>query len=166
MKEVHSPFVPPAPADLRRTILVDGKPTELNVKPITLLCHPTGIKIDIPDRFEINAFNTIESMKKMNQVSWDLLRDGEFFKTLFNDVFPKDMKRFPGGIKIKLPKKIEDLNKCDLGVIHVCGMINPIMKAIYEKKEIFLKNPESHLHPREQAGLADMCIRLQGFKSS
>jgi hypothetical protein len=39
----------------------------------------------------------------------------------------------------------------DDGVIHACGLIVQLVEARFEgRPEVFIKNPETHLHPSQQ----------------
>jgi hypothetical protein len=49
--------------------------------------------------------------------------------------------------RIKIPATITELNGCDLGVVHVAGMIVLACEAMFQGKSVFFRNPETYLHP-------------------
>lgn len=139
-------------------ILVDGKKTIIPARKMNVICHPQGVRIDVPDRVEISGISTINRMARMSQQEWDVARNAEAFLDLFSCVFPQVLKRdFPG---VRLPEDISELNRQDMGVIHICGMIVQIFEANYEGKELFFRLPESHLHPAAQANLSNLFCKL------
>lgn len=54
------------------------------------------------------------------------------------------------------------LEDYDEGVIHACGLIILLCEAMFEgKKKVFLKNPETNLHPAVVARLMTVIIDIQ-----
>lgn len=144
---------------MKTTILVNKKAEEIETQPFTVICHNNDLKIDVPDFFEINAHNTIGCIDTMSQAGWDNVRTGGVFKPLFDMVFQDT--------PLVLPEKIEDLREMNDGVKHVSGMIVLMFEHAYIKGEkIFLRLPETHLHPKQVRHLPDMMKQIQNLCDS
>lgn len=137
-------------------IVVNGEEKVIDAAPrLTLMVHQQGIRVDVPDFVEINGRDTIDCMVKMNQRGWEHISTGELFQILFREVFPEE-----DGI-VPIPKTIEEVNKGDFGVIHVCGMIVIACEAIFAgKTKIFLRTPEDHLHPKAERRIVPMILKM------
>lgn len=129
------------------TIYVDGKPETITLKPITILCHPGNVKLDSPGRYEINPQRTIECADGLPALAWENARKDKAFIKMFKMVFT-DMEP---------PEHIQSEG---MGVKHVIGLIVLIKLAEWHKVPAFIRLPESFLHPRNQAGLADLLVFL------
>jgi hypothetical protein len=125
---------------------------ELGDLPLTVVCHQQGIKVDAPDCVEIGARQTIPCVEALNQSQWDWLSTGPIFKDLFGIAF-KDQD-------IEIPASVDDLKHGDLGIVHISGMIILAVEACMAGKNIFLREPEMHLHPKTQASVMSMINRL------
>ena len=131
-------------------LVVNGEPMTIDAPNFCCLVHQQGIRVDVVDSVEINSRTTIDVMSKMSQRAWVHISTGELFQHLFKIMFDEE-----SGIKI--PETIEQLNKGDFGVIHVCGMIVQGCEAIFEKKtRLFFRNPEDTLHPKQERLIVSM----------
>lgn len=130
-------------------IYVGDQPCCVGVTPLTVLLPSAEIwqRISVPDAIEISSPDTEKMSDQMTQEVLDkwLEIGGE---KLFDMVFSSQ--------NIKAPKTIEELRIAGGGVKHIVGMIAMIFTALALNKRIFLQFPETHLHPKACAGLADM----------
>lgn len=135
-------------------ILVNKNPIEIEEgKRFTVLVHQPGVRVDIPDSVEINGRNTIDCMAKMTQKQWEWISTGDLFKYLFNKVFEDT--------GVIAPANIQELNDGDFGTIHVCGIIIIGCEAVFAgKKRIFIREPETHLHPKIERTVMSMIYEL------
>lgn len=136
------------------TILVDKKPVEIETQPLTVLCHNTPMKIEAPTHFEINCMNTISCIDFLKQEEWRHISTGGVFKPLFDIVFQDS--------PVKLPEDVEALKEMDEAVKHVAGMVILLFEHAYIKSEqIFLRLPETYLHPAQTRHLVDLVNQVQ-----
>lgn len=132
--------------------LVKAGPDEVCVlaRPLTVMVPSSNFpwNIEVPGTVEIGSPETVERAKKITQVELDALHASDGVK-LFDMVFSSQ--------GVKLPKKVEELNVAGAGVQHVTGMILLILEAYAVGNfRIYLKFPETHLHPKAQVGLVEM----------
>jgi len=137
--------------DDHHVVLVGGEPHCIAVKPLTVLLPNTPLNIQVPAAVEIGSPATSERAKAMKQEELDWLHEIEA-NILFDKVFKSQ--------DISMPKKISELRQAGGGVMHIVGMIDMIVRALLDGKRIFLQHPETHLHPKAQAGLADMLVYI------
>jgi len=124
-----------------------------NKSGFTVIVHPQGVKVDVPTFVEINPRNTIECMSKMNQQEWEWISNGELFQTLFNESFAEKNN-------IQIPQTIDEINDGDMGVTHVVGMIAKGCEAMFEGRSIFVRNPETYLHPETERRIMGMFEKM------
>lgn len=115
----------------------------------TVIVHQQGIRVDVPDFVEINSRNTINCMEQMSEAHWKWISKGETFKILFRLAF-RDQP------EITVPETLKELIEGDMGVTHVAGMIVLGCEAVFEKNNIFFRNPENGLHPRTERCIVTM----------
>lgn len=137
--------------DSHHVVLVGGEPHCIAVKPLTVLLPNTPLNIEVPAAKEIGSPQTIERAKTMTQQELDWLFEIDA-TILFDKVFSSQ--------DISMPKTISELRQSGGGVQHVVGMIDMIVRALLNGERIFLQHPETHLHPKAQAGLADMLVYI------
>lgn len=128
-------------------VYADGHPHDLEVKPVTLLCHQGGIRIDVPGRIEISPEYTVKVADRMTDDDLTALWQSADGRKLWGFVFTD---REPPATMQGAP----------LDVRHVVGMIVCIYLAVVHGKGLFFRCPETYLHPRNQVGLADLFIYL------
>lgn len=130
----------------KEVIVADGTPHEVEVKPLTLVCHPGEVKVDVPGRVEINPEATVACARSLSEEEWVGLSGMPDFLDLWKLVwgdFP-----FPAG------------GTANLGHLHTVGLILLLAECILERKQPFIRLPETYLHPKQQAGLADLFVRF------
>lgn len=141
---------------------VNGEKTEHEIEPgprnFTCIVHQQGLRVDVPEFIEINPKNTIACMEAMNQKEWEWISTGPLFKTLFNLVFDEKNERNFGNCHI--PKTIEELNQGDMGIAHVCGMIILGCESFMAGKSVFVRNPETYLHPSTERTIVRMFHKM------
>ena len=131
-------------------VFVNGKPELVDTKPLTLICHRGDMSIEVRDRLEIGSPQTLLKAWAMTQEELDHLN--YVGKGLFDAVFRTS--------KISMPKTLDGMLAAPVGVQHIVGMIALIFEAFVNGKEIFFRQPETHLHPEQQLGLGDLLISL------
>ena len=140
---------------------VNGEKSEHQIDGnFTVLVHKQGIKVDVPEFVEINPRNTLRCMEDMTQSQWLWLSGGELFQALFRLAF-QDQE------EITVPPTIQELNDGDMGIAHVAGMITLGCEALFANKNIFVRNPETYLHPKTERCIMTMfqaMMRLLGTK--
>jgi hypothetical protein len=134
----------------KETILVDKQPYEIETAPITLVTHAGGLRVDALARVEIGSPATLMRAAAIHDDEWQRLLADPIFLKLFHLVYQE----------YELPDTVEELLEREHGVQHVVGMLLMIVDTIAEGKQIFLRTPEAHLHPRQQSGLGDLLAYL------
>jgi len=130
------------------TKLSEHKNIDLS-KPITLIATDGTVEVeaDLPHIATITPADTVKFAQEMTEADFESLKKSEHFMKYFNIVFKGEIKLTASLAKYE-----------SMGIQHVIGMIVLIAKAIAEEKTPYLKHPESYLHPKFQAQLADMVI--------
>jgi hypothetical protein len=132
---------------MNETIIADGTPHDVEVRPITLICHHGNVALQVPGRVEIGPEQTLARTGQMTQPEWDQWRKlppfAHGFKTVFNDQ--------------ELPER---LPSADMGVRHIVGLLVLLIETVVAGGKPFLRLPESFLHPRYQLNLADLLVQL------
>lgn len=59
-----------------------------------------------------------------------------------------------------IPKTIEELNQGDMGIAHVCGMIILGCESFMAGKSVFVRNPETYLHPATERTIVGMFHKM------
>lgn len=130
---------------------------EIDVKPLSVVVHEQGLKVETPDAEVLVTFDTTRKvMAEMSQRAWEHISTGPLFKTLYTAFFS-------AGADYPLPQTIKELNEdCDEGIVHICGMIVLLVESRFAgKKSVFIKNPEIHLHPAQTAHLVTVINMIQ-----
>ena len=68
-----------------------------------------------------------------------------------------------------IPTTVAALNKMDMGMIHVAGMIILGCEAMFAGKNVFMRNPETYLHPATERyilGMFQKMLQLCGGKGT
>lgn len=133
------------------TILVDGQPVEIKSQPLTVLCHPGEMEIEAPDHVLVDPETTVKAANELEPDQWALIREHERFlgwwKTLWYEVPPP-----------------ENLAKANLAIRHSVGMCLLLLEAGVGQKPIFLKLPETYMHPKQQAAMISFIHAIMGRK--
>lgn len=131
------------------SILIDGKPTEIEAKRLTLLCHKGDVHIMPNGQVEIGPEQTLARANMVTPEEWKGLQNDPLFVELMEMVIGAN---FP---------MVGDLAQCGTGTRHLTGLI--LMFLELEEGQIpYVRYPESFLHPSSQSRLADLFIRLTG----
>lgn len=131
------------------SILLDGVPTEIDVRRITLLCHKDNVRVDPDGQVEIGPDQTLARAAAVTPDEWVALQGDATFRDLLESVLGAGM--FPC---VGLPD-------CGMGMRHMTGMILMFLE-LEPGQTPYVRFPESFLHPSSQSRLADLFIRLTG----
>src|ERR1043165_1483839 len=133
---------------------------EIEDKPggLTVILHQQGLRVDVPTFVEVGPRETIACMMEMKQKEWEWISEGQLFQTLFKTIFDEKQDRHFSGCVI--PKTIEELNQGDMGVAHICGLIVLSCEAFFAGKSVFLRNPETYLHPATERMIVGMLNKM------
>lgn len=129
------------------TILVDGKPLDIEVKPLTLLVHQGTLNVSVLGRLEINPELTVSTARALNEAEWNTFRDFEPFTKMYAMVWGVD--------------PMPAFGTANLGQLHTVGLIALLRSCLLSKVLPFIKLPETYLHPAQQTGLADLFIAIE-----
>ena len=121
-----------------------------------------GIKVEVPSFVEISCRTTIPCMEEMTQGEWEWISQGAIFQTLWGESFDFEHRSGKGEECIgKLPPAtIEELIDSDPGIVHVAGLIVQSCEAMFNGKNVFLRDPETLLHPSTERYIAGMLHKL------
>lgn len=123
-----------------------------------VILHEQGIRVDAPSFIEINPHQTINCVQSLNQQQWQWISQRGVFPVLYHIAFE-------GRACMDIPKNIDNLRAADMGVQHVCGLTILACEALFAGKNIFLRNPETYLHPAvliNLMGYIEAVIRMCG----
>ena len=146
---------------IETTTIVDGEPVkqehelDSTKSGFTVIVHQQGIKVDVPEFVEIDARDTIRCMDEMSQPAWEHISTGPLFRMLWSEAFDPEDRTEP-------PHKIEVLNMGDMGLRHVAGLIVLGLETYMAGQNIFVRNPETYLHPKTQRYIMSMFRKMQG----
>lgn len=129
-------------------------------QPLNVLVHQQGIRVDVPNALQIDGRRTLKTVEDLTERDWQHASTSQIFEHLFRKTFPLDDETLG---KIQIPKTVEELKEGDFGVQHVCGMIIMIVETMFRAKDagvpnvkIFIREIETHLHPRTQQRIMSM----------
>ena len=144
---------------MKKEVIINGQKETVEVKPITLfygydfnLKVPDAVVIDTRESFQIAANLTEEDIRAANH--------SPIFRACFKTVLRDEM--------YKLPKDLATFRGEGAGVKAVFVLVMLTLNSIVQNIELFqrgeliinIKYPETCLHPREQANLGDLLIKL------
>lgn len=132
-----------------------GITTDLDIESdgIKVLVAYPGIKVDVLDTYTISSETTVKCMQDMSQQAWEHISTGELFQHLFNMLYDDDAY---------IPATIAEFLEEDKAAIHSAGLIVQMVEAIFTgKKEVFLRTPEDHMHPRQTQKLMSVILEIQ-----
>ncbi|HEV7405204.1 MAG TPA: hypothetical protein VGO11_19830 [Chthoniobacteraceae bacterium] len=136
-----------------KTVVANGQSIDLPAQAVCLIPRQ-GIHLEVPGYTEINAELTLDYMlRKVTFQKWYYISRGPLFQDLFACIFGDE------GIA---PPRWSNLQQTDRGVLHVCGLIILYFEAVCERGEdVFLRDPETHLHPASLVHLMGLITKLQ-----
>lgn len=129
----------------------EPEPIYLADEPFLALVHPGEVNVEVvgEDFTTIGPEETLVVARNLEPEQWALIRENDTFKKawalVWNDVVP--------------PKHLCIGN---LATRHIAGMILMMFQAVSEKRKIFLKLPETYLHPRQAMRLVSMVQFITG----
>lgn len=141
------------------TILANNQPLELPDQDFLVIVHQQDISVKITEAKLISCFETVKTIDEMSQKAWVHISTGMLFRHLFNLCFDK-------GNAPVLPETIEEFKEMDTGVKHLAGLIIMMVECSpafckNPPKKIFLKNPETFLHPKQEQLIVGMITELR-----
>lgn len=130
-------------------VSVDGVEKEVALGMLTVLTHQGEANIKITDHrvAEITPEDTLMMARNIPQSLWVEWREAKKFvsmwTTVWNDTPP--------------PKVLAEANHA---MRHTVGLFALVGAALRRGKVPFVRLPETYLHPKQQAGLADLFSKL------
>lgn len=118
---------------MKEAITVNGEEREIDVTPLTIVCHPGDLAIGFPKRLPLDAEATVHH--------------GRLVK--------KRHARTDGYLARLFPSKVESL-----GYYHALGLIDMSLKLMDMGVPFAWIMPETYLHPRQQVELAQVMIEM------
>lgn len=140
---------------VKETIQVDGVDHVVEAAPLTLICHAGNMNIRKDDAVVISPEETVLFCKELTRGNFNALTGNPLFVKCWSLVFSK----YPDGehyIGIPVYENRDQL----LPAAHMIGLLGLIFECVALQRKIFLKFPETYLHPANQANLADMFVFL------
>lgn len=131
------------------------------------MVHKQGIGVSVPGFVEISSRTTLKCMESMTQIQWEWISTGSLFKYLWKMSFDPTAQQ--GSVGEYIPATIEELNSGDPGVVHVAGMIVQGCEALMAGRNIFVRNPETLLHPvteRYIMGMFREMFKILGYRGT
>ncbi len=130
-------------------LIADGQPMEVHMPSLSVIVHPGEMEIEVPGHVLIDPETTVTTSNELEQDQWELIRVNENFlkvwKAIWKDVPPPEV-----------------LRKGNLAIRHTTGLILLMFKARGDGKPVFIKLPETYLHPKQQASLMTAIYIIQG----
>ena len=136
-------------SNMKFTVKAGDDTHEIEGEPITVLCHPGGIKVDVLDE-DVRRIDPQDTQRMADKLAdapdfWLELRSDPVFLRLWKCVWDET----------ELPADLADAPQ---DMRHIAGLIVCTLWALAHKRRPFWVLPETYLHPRQQTGLADMLV--------
>lgn len=128
---------------MTETIIVNGEPHQIDAKRATLVFNAGGHRIQYPGRVMITAEMSLNRYREIDEID-------QFAAAMFEMVIP-DFGR-------QVCKA--ELDQCSDGLQQLAGLLSLTVWLLSRKHAIGWSYPESGLHPKYQANLADVIIML------
>lgn len=125
------------------TVFVGKDELKIQVAPITLVYSQAYQNMFYPERVMIDADMSIKHFNQMRDVS-------PFAAAFFKIVVPD----YPDALTI------DNLKGAPPGFQHVLGLLDLSLQFILHRKKFGWRYPETYLHPKYQANLADAMLAL------
>lgn len=125
----------------QETIYIGKEAHVIETKPITLVFNTAFESSFYPDRLMIDPEMTLAHFRGIEEISPYV---AGFFKMVVPD-FPNDIV-------------IDNLRDAALGFQHLIGLFDLSLNMLLEKRQFGWRFPETYLHPKYQANLADALI--------
>lgn len=122
---------------------------------VLAVVHRAGIKVEAPNAYTISSKETVKCMEEMSEAAWVHISTGPLFRHFFDMLFKDEGIVLPSSVRVL----VEDY---DTGVVHGCGLIVLLCEAMFERRpQVFLKTPEDHLNPHQQAHLMSVILGIR-----
>lgn len=125
------------------TIVVDKTKHEIEAKRVTLVFNQASGQTGYPGRKMISPEDSLDHFRELESIDPLVVR-------LFLVVFP-DFDR---------PVTKDSLDECGAGFQQTAGLLDLSLRCIVDGVEFGWKYPESSMHPRHQANLADVVLLM------
>lgn len=125
----------------KESIVIGDETLEIETRPITLVFNTSPLKSGYPNRHMIDPEWTLANYRSLVEIT-------EATARLFKIVFPD----------FDLPITKASIDKCSLGHQHVVGLMALSIHFLNTRQPFGWRFPETYLHPRHQANLADALI--------
>lgn len=129
------------------TMFVGRDEVKLKLAPITLVYSQAYQNTFYPDRVMIDSEMTIKYFNQLREIS-------PFAAAFFKIVVPD----YPD------PITMDSLKGAAPGFQHLIGLLDLSLQFILQKRKFGWKYPETYLHPKYQANLADVMITFSDPK--
>lgn len=143
----------------KEIVYIDGEPEEVELKPITLFYGYT-YKLDVPQAAVVDMSQAMSIANNVHEEDIKAANQSPIFRSCFKAVLRDNV--------YSLPKTLGEFHGEGSGVKSVFVMVMLTLNAIVQNASLFskgklkihIKYPETCLHPREQANLGDLIIKL------
>jgi len=125
------------------TVYIGKEPVTIKLAPITLMFNAGYKNTFYPDRVMIDADMTIAHFRQLAEIS-------PFVAAFFKMVVPD----YPYEINVA------NLREAVPGFQHLAGLLDLSLRFILQRRKFGWRYPETYLHPKYQANLADVMITL------
>ena len=129
------------------TVFIGTDEVKLKLAPITLLYSQAYKNTFYPDRFMIDPEMTITHFNQLHEIS-------PFAAAFFKIAVPD----YPEAITL------DSLKGAAPGFKHLIGLFELSLQFMLQRKKFGWKHPETYLHPKYQANLADALIAFSDPK--
>ena len=145
---------------MKDKVFIDGKEEEVELKPITLF-YGYNNKLEVPQAVLVDMSMATSIANNIHEEDIRVANSSPIFKSCFRSVL-RESDRY------SFPKTLSEFRGEGSGVKCVFVMIMLILNGIVQNIELFkqgklkihVRHPETCLHPREQANLGDLMIKL------
>jgi len=145
---------------MKSKVIIDGQEEEVELKPLTLF-YGYNYKLDVPQAVVIDMSRAMVIAEGYTEQDIAIANKSPIFKACFRSVL-REKENF------KFPKTLSDFRSEGSGVRAVFVLVQQLLSGIMLNAELFeqgklkihVRYPETCLHPREQANLGDLFIKL------
>ncbi len=130
------------------TILANGEEVAIPDRPFQVIVHPDDINVQVPTFVEISAEDTLACVKALNDTQWAHMSTGQLFRACWYKFF-----EHTESLALNVPPTVAALHTSSTGMRHIAGLIILACEAMFDGKHVFLKNPETFLHPKTERSL-------------
>jgi hypothetical protein len=128
---------------MKEKVIFDKTEHEIEVAPVTLVFNKSFGESVYLERVMIDSEMTLKYYEEIKEIDPITVK---LFKLVVPD-FPYEIKK-------------EIIDGCLIGFRHLIGLLSLTVQFIIKGVKFGWKYPESHIHPKYQANLADVIILL------